>query len=437
MHTFRTSALIVGLLVLPRLCAAQGLAASGVGPVNQSMAGAATACPIDAAGALMWNPASISGLASSEVSLGFGLVFPQSTLSSRLDAGSFGPQVPPTPLAGADASQSGTAAIPYLAFAEKIDNSCWTYGLGVFGIGGFRVNYPSSYSNPILMPQPPDGFGLGHITSDVEILQIAPTLSYAPTNRLSVGIAPTISLAKVGVDPVLFAPPDDANGDGVPSYPEGRGSRSFWGGGFQCGVYYIADGGWHFGAAVKTPQWFEDIRFYTVDEQGQSHTVKVAFTYPTVVSLGTAYSGLDDWILATDVRLFDFANADGFRQTGFAPDGSLMGLGWSSIFAVSCGAQYQASEWLHLRLGYSYNQNPISDFDSGFNVASPGILQHFLYCGATIPLSCWTEFSAAYIHGFENSVSGPIQTPAGAVPGSQVASTAALDALSVGIAVKY
>ena len=41
---------------------AQGIALSGVGPVNRSMGGAATAAPIDAAGALMWNPASISGL---------------------------------------------------------------------------------------------------------------------------------------------------------------------------------------------------------------------------------------------------------------------------------------------------------------------------------------------------------------------------------------
>jgi long-chain fatty acid transport protein len=236
---------------------------------------------------------------------------------------------------------------------------------------------------------------------------------------------------------VLFAVPDDSNGDGFPTYPEGRGARSFWGGGFQFGMYYIGEGGWHYGAAIKSPQWFEQFRFYTVDELGQSHTSTIAFTYPMVVSTGLAYSGLDDWLLATDVRLFDYGNADGLRQSGFAPDGSLRGLGWSSVVAVSCGAQYRASEWLHVRMGYSYNQNPISDSDTGFNLASPGIIQHFLYCGASIPLSQRTFLSAAYVHGFENSISGPMQIPTGPVPRTLVASKASLDALTVGIAVKY
>ena len=40
-----------------------GFILTGVGPVNRSMGGASTAAPIDATGALYWNPASISGLA--------------------------------------------------------------------------------------------------------------------------------------------------------------------------------------------------------------------------------------------------------------------------------------------------------------------------------------------------------------------------------------
>src|SRR6266478_4809911 len=36
-----------------------GLAISGVGPINRSMGGAATAAPLDSAGAIYWNPATI------------------------------------------------------------------------------------------------------------------------------------------------------------------------------------------------------------------------------------------------------------------------------------------------------------------------------------------------------------------------------------------
>ena len=48
----------------------QGMSVTGVGPVNRGMAGAGTAAPLDAIGALHWNPASISYLEKSEVSFG-------------------------------------------------------------------------------------------------------------------------------------------------------------------------------------------------------------------------------------------------------------------------------------------------------------------------------------------------------------------------------
>ena len=49
-----------------------GMAVSGVGPINRSMGGAAVAAPIDSAGAIYWNPATISGLGRSEMEFGTG-----------------------------------------------------------------------------------------------------------------------------------------------------------------------------------------------------------------------------------------------------------------------------------------------------------------------------------------------------------------------------
>ena len=46
---------------------AQGFVLAGAGPVNRSMGGASTAAPLDATGALFWNPATLSGLPSSEL----------------------------------------------------------------------------------------------------------------------------------------------------------------------------------------------------------------------------------------------------------------------------------------------------------------------------------------------------------------------------------
>jgi long-chain fatty acid transport protein len=428
---------LMSLTVATSVGFGQGLAMSAIGPVNSGMGGAATACPLESSGAIMWNPATISGLECSEVSLGVALVQPTAQIESRLPAGFLGGGFPPYAMSGTDRSETGFTPVPNMAIVEPLGESAWTFGLGVFGIGGFRVNYPASLTNPILTPPPPAGVGVGRLSANAQIMQILPTLSYAATEQLSVGLAPSISLAEISAESLVFAPPDDANQDGYPSYPSGRGGRVTWGGGLQLGVYYIMDTAWRFGAAVKSPQWFEPFRFKAADETGAPRTEELRFRYPLIATVGTAYTGIDRVVLAMDARFFDWGNAAGFRESGFAPDGSVAGFGWSSIFATCVGLQYEVCEPVHVRCGYSYNQNPIHDMDVSFNVASPVISQHFAYVGGSVQVSSHTYLSVAYIHGFENEVTGPIQTGFGAIPGSSVSSQVALDALTMGCTVQY
>src|SRR5690349_1317841 len=71
-----------------------GLVASGAGPINRSMAGAATGAPLDAAGALYWNPATIGALDRSEMVFGTEIVIPRTTITSHIPAGLLGPGSP-------------------------------------------------------------------------------------------------------------------------------------------------------------------------------------------------------------------------------------------------------------------------------------------------------------------------------------------------------
>src|ERR687883_311114 len=68
-----------------------GLALSGVGPINRSMGGASTAAPIDANGALYWNPATIGGLGRSELDFGVQLLIPRTSITSRIGVGTLAP----------------------------------------------------------------------------------------------------------------------------------------------------------------------------------------------------------------------------------------------------------------------------------------------------------------------------------------------------------
>ncbi len=409
----------------------QGVFIPSVGPINQSMSGASVAAPVDSVGSLAWNPAAISGLPNSEVAFGLGLVLPTTSLSSA---------IPGLGLAGTTDSEPGVAPVPTIGLVHHLADSPWTIGLGIFGVGGFSANYPASTTNPILTPQPsaaqPLG-GLGRVFAQAQIFQIVPTVSYALSERFSIGFAPTITLAGLICDPLVFAPPNDANNDGFFSYGSGSGTRMAWGGGFQLGAYYTTESCWNWGLSYKSPQWMEPFRFNSADELGGPTFAEVNFDLPSIISLGTSYTGFERWLFATDFRYFDYANATGFGDQGFRPDGAVAGLGWKSVFSVSQGVQYQWSDFLTLRTGYTYNQNPISSEVTMFNVASSLIIQHWYSLGATCRWNECISTTIAWTHGFENEVSGPFQTPAGPVAGTSVTTRVSADILNFGVTVAY
>src|SRR5262245_25611014 len=94
-------------LSCPAAVLAQGAILPGAGAMHRSMGGASTAAAADAAGALYWNPAVISGLPGSEVVIGGEALCADTHLGSRIEAGTFGPLGPPATLAGLTRSDSG------------------------------------------------------------------------------------------------------------------------------------------------------------------------------------------------------------------------------------------------------------------------------------------------------------------------------------------
>lgn len=414
----------------------QGVALRAVSPVSESMGGAVTAAPIDAAGALHWNPASISGLGGSEMSFGMGVILAQSELSSRVEAGAYGPYGPATTLSGSNRSEPGAVPVPTMAMVWQSDDSPWTFGFGTYAIGGSRVNYPSSTTNPILMPQQSTLFGLGRLSAEVEIFQIAPTVSYAVTDRFSLGFAPTVSVARMVASPLFLGPKDNSDG-GLPTYSSGVGTRYVWGGGFQVGAYYTTPSDWHFGASIKSPQWMEPFRYKTEDELGRPRTVTYHLDYPMIVSLGVAYSGWERWIFSCDTRYFNYASTSGFKDLGVGAAGNVNGLDWNNIVAVAFGVQRQVTDHVYVRFGYSVNENPIDSDAAQFNVASPLIIKHAVHTGLSYMFADNWMMNLAYVHCFENDASGPLHSTTGPLAGTEVTSTAAADAVSLGFTKRF
>ncbi len=413
------------------------------GPVNQSMGGASTALPLDSMGAMHWNPASITGLESSEIGFAFGVLAPETNLSSTVMPGAFGPGAPSVMLSGSTASDTDIDPLPTFAFVYSPDDSPWSYGIGGSAIAGFGVDFPASNmppnpggTNPILTPQPGtgNGFGVGALYSSFQMMQISTTLACRVTDRLSIGLAPTFNWMSLAVSPWPAAPPN-ANG----AYAAGNRADSRWGLGMQIGLFWEDPcSGWNFGASYKTTQWGDEYKINSVDASGYPRQLRMNMDHPAVLSVGVAYTKFQRVDLAFDVRYIDYNATDGFRTTGFDPaTGAIKGFGWNSIMTASLGVQYQVSERLKIRGGYTFNENPIEDKVAFYNIHAPAVVQNHLSCGFSCDMPHHWTLAFAYSYGFEKQITGQWQSPAGPIPGTSVTSELSTHLATGGVYVDF
>jgi long-chain fatty acid transport protein len=430
----RLSALIV-FLFCSCLYGQTGHVAHGVGAINQSMAGAGTAMPLDATGALFWNPASITALKSSEIDINGDLALVDSELLSSLAPNALGPRIPAQPLSGSSSNVDKRVGLGSIAWVHRPKKSRWTYGLFGGTIGGFGVKFKDNGRNPITTPQPPNGLGVGEVFTSYKLLQVAPSLAYEINDHLSAGIAPSAGLSSLVADPFPFTSPDDANRDGFPTYPR-PGKAGSVGGGIQGGLYYKTDG-WHFGVSVKSPLWFKSFEFDSRNELGEPRSFKFTLNNPMIVTTGIGYSASERLTYAADVRYIDYQNTKGFDQTGFDQTGAVKGLGWKSIWVVAAGLQIQLSDRFSIRGGYGYNGNPIRARDTFFNIGSPLVTQHQGNIGLSYRMKQRVSASFAYHRAFENDIQGQYQSPAGPVPRTSVHSEFGTRILVLAVNLKF
>jgi long-chain fatty acid transport protein len=414
------SSLLLLLLGSRASWAQVGIVLAGAGAINKGMGGASTGAPLNAGGALYWNPSTMSALPSSEMDFSLEFAGVQTRLSSGVPAGLLGPD----PVGGSDAGENGVFYLPTFAFVYKLADPDWAVGLGILTVGGYGVNYQDSTTNVILKTHP--------IFTQLQVLQVAPAISYQITDQLSVGVQPVLDLANLDADPGAIVP---VNPDG--SFTALTHTRYRFGGGVHGGVYYHPTDDWGFGFSVKSPQWFEPFRWHSADNTGLPRNDKVHLEFPMIFSVGASYTGFERWVLAADLRYVDYAEALGFGDSGFDSAGALRGVGWNSIFALSLGVQYCVTDCLAIRIGYSWNENPIPNDESMANVGSPSIAQNTIYIGGSYHVSDALVVSAAYDHVFANSIEGPITLPSGRIPGTFVKNQLSIDGLTLGLSVLF
>ena len=246
------------------------------------------------------------------------------------------------------------------------------------------------------------------------LLQVGFTWAYEISDKFSIGLQPTFNYESLDISPNPLANPS-ANG-----YPEDQSATALGFGG-QIGLFYDSQNGFKLGASYKTPQKFSELDF--------GNGTKFQMDYPSVISVGLGYSkGIVDFAL--DYRYVDYANTEGFEETGWTPTASIRGFGWESMSVVSFGFQMKAIERLPLRFGYTYSTNPIDDELAFFSTPATAIIAHAFQFGLSYEFTDNFRMDAVYHYGMsDGKTSGeifnpqmiPLNPPYGAITGSEVA----------------
>jgi len=318
---------LITLLFASTLFAQTGHVMQGVGAVNMSMGGAATAQPLDISGAMQWNPAALSTFDQKLIKFDLGLFFSAPELNSTVPIFDSNGQPTGNFMSGTTADDRGISPMPALAMVWGKEDSKHTFGVSAFGISGFGVTFPESTTNPINMPQSMGGFG--KIESDYMLLQVGFSWAYELSDKFSIGVQPTMNYAALELMPNPTANPTQA---GYPSTDK----ATALGFGAQFGVFFDTGSGFKLGASYKTTQKFSEFEFNNTYLDGSSATNNFQMDYPAILSFGLGYSK-GNFDFALDYRSVDYENTDGFSKTGWTQTASVAGFGWKNINIISAG----------------------------------------------------------------------------------------------------
>ena len=181
----------------------------------------------------------------------------------------------------------------------------------------------------------------------------------------------------------------------------------------------------------------EPFRYKSEDALGRPLDVTFNMNYPLIASIGTSYTGFENWILACDLRFFDYADTTGFRDVGFSSARRLAGSGVEQHLlggprrATAVERSLERPRRLLLqREPHRLRRLAVQRGLAADSSSTPCSL------GRPTRSPTVSVWSLAYTHCFENSVTGPLFGPSGAIAGT-VTSTASADAVSFGLSKRF
>ena len=432
--------LVLFLWQMDGLLCAQELTLSGVGPINHSLAGVAVALPRDSAGAMQWNPATISFLDHSEFQLGLGrhnapwygdeyaagtagvallavawLYLVSTSDDSESDLWSWErtdkrgnhyhiyliPEIiigssdydtsrpRPVPREETQSSERGphlpVVRVPTISYLYQRPYSRWSFGLAISEYGARKVGAVAVG----------DIVGIG--VYRFQGYEFIPTFAYRESRRFSMGISPIFSIDETpnATFPVILSRYSGASQD----------KRSRAGVGAQIGMYYQPNQRIRFGASVRTPQLIDGYTYRWADPRtGKINSQHLAFSQDSSfrIALGTSYALRNDkTTIASDFRYDDYSHASALYDIPASFDSAVKKQGIArAAYTWALGVEYRPRDIIAFRAGYQWTHAESPSKSVIYNTSLPVQSGHSIHYGTTFFFSESFDISLSISNAF-------------------------------------
>ena len=360
----RTALAAAALATLaPHAGATNGDQMLGLSALQNGMAGAVVAAPLDAATVLV-NPAGMAELAIRDV---------------RFDLG-VGLLNPPRKVNGLE-SDSNLYMMPAGAANFRVGERL-TLGMGLGGISGMGVDFADTAAAP----------GNQAVVTTKQFFKVAPGLAWRVSDRLAIGASLNLGYQSLALSNPQF------------TLPQTQG----FGWGVTAGAIWRVSDALQLGAAWSSRQRMDDLEWNTA-----AGKVSLRMDGPQTVAVGLAWRPAAGLLVAADAKQIQFSNVldtvNVTRPAGYTgPVPAALRFGWSDQTVFALGVQKDVGERTQLRAGINLGRSPIGPEDVNANIGSLAVVEKHLALGATRRLGEKVTGSLSWVHAFRNSVTSSV-----------------------------
>ena len=305
-------------------------------------------------------------------------------------------------------SSSDIYGIPAIGWNGPVGNrDDMVFGGGMYGTSGMGVDYSSTLMQPNIYW---DGY------SSIAFWQMAPTLAWQVSQKLSFGASLNIDFQQVSFEQRMMADTDDdQQGDTVlMNFDLSRGASSF-GYGITLGVLYDFTDMITAGISYKSKQFFTDLEYQLsygdIDSTAfgggpyPKGTYKLDLDFPQQAAIGIAIHATKAFTIAADVKWIDWSDTmktlsvDGPGGSSFPMD-----PGWDDQIIYAIGFAYKLNKNFNLRAGFNYSESPIDEKNAANNLVLPAIVETHYTIGADYRLNEHWDIGFHYMYVPENTI---------------------------------